>query len=132
MPVLDGGMRPFAAFSTYQAGKPLSLGKGRLLFLDEWDEKTVLDFLGSAGVTPLFPSFPRGILAARHAGGGREMVFLANPSDALAVLPPPENPGGCDWKPLWGAKRTWKAGKGTTIPPWTVTAWMPLEKEAFP
>jgi hypothetical protein len=122
MPGLDGMLGPYSAFPAYQVGRPVSLGKGRLLFLDEWNAVAALEFLEKAGVAPILPQIPTGILATRMTAPGREAFFLANPSDAERVLPPFGAKGEADWKPLYGAGKPWKAGREWTLEPWSVAA----------
>jgi beta-galactosidase len=133
-PRLDGDGRPFGVFSAYRAGKPVPAGKGSLLFQEEWEEGPILEFLAAAGVVPLLPSFPPGILAACHEGKGRRILFIANPSGQEMTLPPLESfeiarEGDSDalerggWKTLWGGLRPRKNGGDMVVPPWTVAAW---------
>ncbi len=120
LPGADERGRPLSVFPVYHLGKPMAVGKGRILVLEEWDEAAAFDFLAAAGVTPILPDIPTGILATRFTAPGRVIHFLANPSDGERVLPRFGPRGGVDWNPLWGAGKPWKAGKEWTLAPWSV------------
>jgi beta-galactosidase len=134
LPGLDERCRPLSAFPVYQVGRPVSVGKGRLLLLEEWDEAAALAFLAEAGVAPLVPSWPEGVWVTRFTDPGREVVFAANPGDAEKVLPPFGEKGGPDWTVLYGGDKPWRSGKTWTLAPWTVAAFempaVPAEPEA--
>jgi len=122
MPGFDTKREPFSAFPAYQIGKPIAIGKGRLLLLEEWNDEAAIGFLAEAGVAPLLPHLPEGVLATRFTASGREVLFLANPTDEEKALPPVREKGRGDWRPLFGALQPWKAGKGLTLAPWSVVA----------
>ena len=136
LPAVDERMRPCACFPAYEVGRPMSIGKGRILLLEEWDGKAALDFLLQAGVSPLLPNLPRGFLATRFTGeaGGakREVLFLANPTDRDVEIPKDREKGDPDWKPLYGTSKPWKAGRGLTLPSWSVLCFeVPQEETAI-
>lgn len=130
MPGLDEQARPFSVFSAYQVGKPVAVGRGRLLLLAEWDAAKAAEFLSGAGVVPIEPALPAGIWATRFTAPGRVIHFLANPSEEERILPRFGGKGEPDRIPLWGAEKPWKAGREQKMGPWSVMAFESVMPEA--
>lgn len=85
-----------------EAGKPLLVGDGRILWLPEWDEKAVQAFLRKGKVFAEVALSDPSLQLALHKAGGRILIFARNPhaeTRPASVL----REGKFVLKPLWSS-----------------------------
>jgi hypothetical protein len=85
-----------------EAGKPLLVGDGRILWLPEWDEKAAAAFLRKGKVFADISLSDPSLELALHKAGGRILLFVRNPhaqTRPASVL----REGKFVLKPLWSS-----------------------------
>jgi beta-galactosidase len=85
-----------------EAGKPLLVGDGRILWLPEWDEKAATAFLRKGKVFADIALSDPTLQLALHKAAGRSLVFVRNPhgeARKASVL----REGKFVLKPLWAS-----------------------------
>ncbi len=65
---------------TFEAGKPASLGDGKLLVLPAFDPKAVASFIRKGRVIPEVTLSDASLDLALHKSGGRTILFVRNPN----------------------------------------------------
>ncbi|HTC21701.1 MAG TPA: beta-galactosidase, partial [bacterium] len=119
VPSLDENMLPFSAFGELQKSPESKIGKGKLIFLKEWDEKNVEKILAQAGVRPVLEGLPAEIMATCFKRDGKEIYFLANPHDKDVTFTPSRK-----LNPLYGIQDSKVSSQGAlTLHPWSVSVW---------
>jgi beta-galactosidase len=103
-PKLNGRWEALKAFDSLEpeAGKPLAIGDGKLLWLPQWDEKAASAFLRKGKVFADIALSDPSLQMALHKASGRTLIFVRNPhaeKKPASVL----REGKFVLKPLWSS-----------------------------
>jgi hypothetical protein len=103
-PKLNGRWEALKAFDGLEpeAGKPLAIGDGKLLWLPQWDEKAASAFLRKGKVFADIALSDPSLQMALHKASGRTLIFVRNPhaeKKPASVL----REGKFVLKPLWSS-----------------------------
>ncbi len=117
-PSLDEHARAFSCFKELEKAPQARLGRGKAVWISQWNEATVENALQEAGIRPVMDSLPGDLLATRFTRGEKELFFFANPTGRSV-----EFKADRKLMPLYVGSDARQSGDSLLLHPWSVTAW---------